>query len=525
MSDESTLELAIDVRAVAARRWPALTVLAHADARRVGDRARLGSGRMALSRQLPLFTAPRGGIPSGLEDRFVSRQPVHLDVDAAGGVTIDPSGSRIEVAVDGVTVDAPLHLPPARVEAGAVLSLSGRVALLLHTLGPGGAATDALGIVGHSEGIDRVRRDILQVADLDVPVLIRGESGAGKELVARAVHEASRRAGRPYEVVNMAAVPASLAASEMFGHARGAFSGAERRHAGFFERADGGTLFLDEVGDTPADVQALLLRVLETGEVQAVGAPRVQTVDVRLVAATDADLEGAAASGDFRVPLLHRLAGFQIRIPALRERRDDIGRLFYHFVQAELAALGEPDRLAANDVRDPYVPPALVAVLAAHPWPGNVRQLRNVARQLVIASRRAPRLEWADLLPRILPAAEAPLAASGPLSTATPVPPAPAKAAAPRYRAPDDVGEDEMLAALRAHGFRLAPTAEALNVSRTTLYALVEQSNKVRKAADLSFAEVAEALAEAGGDPQRAAARLEVSAHALKIRMNAQGIG
>src|SRR6185436_13729067 len=175
---------------------------------------------------------------------------------------------------------------------------------------------------------------------------LRGETGTGKELLARAIHQASSRRAAPYFALNMAAIPASLAAAELFGAAKGAFTGADRRRVGYFGRAQGGTLFLDEIGELPADLQPLLLRVLENGEIQPVGGEETLRVDVRILAATDANLESAIEEGRFRAPLFHRLSGYELRLPSLRERRDDIGRLFIHFLRQELAALGEADRLA-----------------------------------------------------------------------------------------------------------------------------------------------------------------------------------
>ncbi len=337
----------------------------------------------------------------------------------------------------------------------------------------------------------------------------------GKELVARALHLNSSRSKGPFEAVNMAAIAPSLAASELFGHARGAFSGADRKHAGCFERAHGGTLFLDEVGDTPSDVQPMLLRTLETGEVMGVGASSAQRVDVRVVSATDADLDGGVERGAFRAPLLHRLAGFQIKVPPLRERREDIGRLFYHFVRGELERLGDLPRLTAESAF-PWVPVELVGILARYRWPGNVRQLRNVARQLVIASRGAERMVYERLLPELLPGREERPAPS-PDDTAPPASPTPVHKS---YRSPQEVSEEELVETLRRFQWRLAPAAEALGLSRTAMYHRVEASARVRKAAEIPEAEVRETLAAHPGLAD-AAASLEVSEHALKIRMRA----
>jgi two-component system, NtrC family, nitrogen regulation response regulator GlnG len=519
VSDETTLNLsglAATIRGL--ERAPYLTVIAHPDSSRIGERARVDPGPCGIGRNAPTFY---GGDPHDarpLEDRFLSRRPVMVELGPSG-VLLDPAGSPIELRADGIPIHAPTVLPADALEAGVVLDLSGRVALFLQDRLSTTGEDGALGLVGNSAAIESVRRDIRRVSDLDVPVLIRGETGVGKELVALALHRASLRADRAYEAVNMAAVPQTLAASELFGHEKGAFSGADKRRAGFFERADGGTLFLDEVGDTPSEIQALLLRALETGEIQAVGGQRTLRVNVRLIAATDADLEVAVAAGRFRQPLLHRLSGYQIHVPALRERREDVGRLFYHFVRGELATLGDSGRLEPN-AQTPWIPASLVARLTRYDWPGNVRQLRNVARQLVIAHRDAPQMMPDEgLLGRLIPVGGPDTVPMAPLKARSPATPAPA-----RYRKPSDIGEEELIKALRAHQWRLGPAAKSLHISRTTLYALVEASSRVRKATDISPSEIEATVGGCGGDLATAAAAMEVSLHALKLRMNALGL-
>ncbi len=371
---------------------PGLTILFHPQAERIGERVALpglASGREEqLSRLEPAFSHPGRSAPRPLADPHLSRRPVRLLPGAEpGSVRLLCAAGGTSVVLDGEAVAEARELTGEQLERGAVLLLANRVVVLLSLLDPvGGSGLPAFGLVGESAPMVQLRREIQRVVGLGVPVLLRGETGTGKELVARALHESSPRAGRPFLAVNMGAVPATLAAAELFGAARGAFTGADRKREGYFERADGGTLFLDEVGETPQEVQVLLLRALETGEVQPVGGEAVD-VDVRLVAATDADLESAVTAGRFRAPLLHRLSGYEIAIPPLRRRRDDFGRLFLAFLRRELAEIGESDRLAIPPGGRPWMPAALVARLAAFDWPGNVRQLRNVVRQLVIAGR------------------------------------------------------------------------------------------------------------------------------------------
>ena len=298
---------------------PGLTILHHPDAGRVGERvalAGLASGREeSLSRTVPAFSAPGKSLLRPLSDPYLSRRPIRLLPGAEpGGVLLRCGESGTALVADGAAVTGDpgdLEIPPARLERGVVLLLAGRVVLLLSRLDPVGVAgTPDFGLVGASAPVVALRREIQRVAGLDVPVLLRGETGTGKELVARALHDAGPRRSRPFVAVNMAAIPPTLAAAELFGAARGAFTGADRKRDGTFQRADGGTLFLDEVGETPPEIQALLLRALETGEIQPVGSDEIRRVDVRLVAATDSDLEGAVTAGRFRAPLLHRLAGY-----------------------------------------------------------------------------------------------------------------------------------------------------------------------------------------------------------------------
>jgi two-component system nitrogen regulation response regulator GlnG len=317
----------------------------------------------------------------------------------------------------------------------------------------------------------------------------------------------------------MAAIPASLAAAELFGAARGAYTGAERRRTGYFSRAQGGTLFLDEIGETPPEVQPLLLRALESGEIQPVGDETPVPIDVRVIAATDADLEAAVAGGRFRAPLLHRLNAYEIRIPPLRQRRDDLGRLLLHFLRQELKALREQRLLEYAGPGAPLWLPADVLVrFATYGWPGNLRQLRNAARRIAIASRGRPALEVGDVeqVLRADEAAEAPAAGA----PAAEVPEAGRK----RYRRPADVDEAELLAALGENGWKVQPTAARLGVSRTSLYALMERSPAIRRPAELAAAELVACLESCAADLDRMAARLKVSRPALQRRLTDLGL-
>ena len=230
------------------------------------------------------------------------------------------------------------------------------------------------GIITRSPQMEDLLRQARLVADSDASVLIYGESGTGKELLARAIHRASPRHDKPFVAVNCGAMPGELLESELFGHARGAFTGAVQAHKGLFQTADGGTLLLDEIGDMPLALQVKLLRVLQEGEVRPVGATQQIPVDVRVISATHRDLDEAKAAGQFREDLYYRLNVVSLKLPALADRREDIPLLATHF----LRKLAERYKRTALSLA-----PEAMAMLIAAPWPGNVRQLLNLLEQAV----------------------------------------------------------------------------------------------------------------------------------------------
>ena len=311
------------------------------------------------------------------------------------------------------------------------------------------------GIIGASPGMRRVGELMQRAVDTDVNVLLTGESGTGKELVAKALHFNGLRRKGPFVAVNCAAVPETLIETEMFGHERGAFSGATTQRAGCFEQADGGTLLLDEIGDMPLVLQAKLLRVLQEREIRRVGGRRSIPVDVRVVASTHRDLEAAMREGAFREDLYYRLAVFPIDVPPLRTRREDIPLLAEHFREKHAERLG---------VSVAAISPAASALLARHEWPGNVRELENViCRSLV--------LETSELLQAAtLPAELAPAGAAAR--------PAATSAAAPVRATLADVERRAIADAIDRSGGNLTRAARALGINRTTLY------RKLRKHGD-----------------------------------------
>ncbi|HOX43874.1 MAG TPA: sigma 54-interacting transcriptional regulator [Myxococcota bacterium] len=490
---------------------PWLTILAHPDPGRIGQRARLSGERQPLSRQAPEFEREDGSPAGPLQSPFLSRKPAWLSRAPRGGLLLVPDLEGTALELEGARVLAPRRLAAADLARGVVLELGGQVALLLHSRAAPTWSGEGRGLVGASQALDELRQAIERLAAQPAPVLLRGESGAGKELVARALHAASPRAGAPMVCINLAAIPATTAASALFGHMAGAFTGARGDHRGYFEQAEGGSLLLDEIGTITPELQATLLRVLESGEIQPVGDGLPRRVDVRVMAATDEDLEAAMAEGRFRAPLYHRLSACSLRVPALRERRDDIPRLLVHLLRLELAAAGRPERLdPAGPGQAPWLPAGLVAELTRRPWPGNVRQLHNLARHLVTTFATAEQVDAAAALQAL----DEPVPPPGQRAAA---PPAPAARAG-------ELEPQAALEALRAHGFKVKAAAAALGISRTTLYALMEQIPGLRKARDLGREELERGLAECGGDLEALAARLEVSPHGLKLRLKELGL-
>jgi len=233
-------------------------------------------------------------------------------------------------------------------------------------------------IIGNSGALESVLDQVEQVAPTDSTVLIEGETGTGKELIAHAIHNASQRCGRAFIKLNCAAIPLDLLESELFGHEKGAFTGAIAQKIGRFEMADKGTLFLDEVGDIPPALQPKLLRVLQEQEFERLGSGRTHKVDVRLVAATNRDLVKMVARGQFRSDLYYRLNVFPVLLPALRERREDIPALVTHFVKVFNRRMGK---------QVDSIPPETMAAFQWYSWPGNIRELQNLVERAVILSR------------------------------------------------------------------------------------------------------------------------------------------
>jgi DNA-binding NtrC family response regulator len=301
------------------------------------------------------------------------------------------------------------------------------------------------GIIGRTAGMLAVYKQIAYAADSGAPVLIQGESGTGKELVARAIHTHGGRAARPFVAVNCGAITETLLESELFGHVRGAFTGAVADRKGVFEQAHGGTVFLDEIGDMPAAMQVKLLRVLQDGEIRPVGGNRAIHTDARVVAASNVDLDRSVAEQRFRQDLYYRLSVIVIRIPALRDRREDVPMLIEQFVRNASARTGRPV----------VISPEAIVALASYRWPGNVRELENTIERLVVFSRG--RIELPDLPDAVLAAPSFEERMFQDLPTL------------------DELERRYLVHVLAAVGGNRSRAAEALGIDRRTLYRMAER--------------------------------------------------
>ncbi|MBP9142865.1 MAG: sigma-54-dependent Fis family transcriptional regulator [Thermoanaerobaculia bacterium] len=393
---------------------------------------------------------------SGLEMLAV---PLEDDLAEPPDVIVVTGHSSVETVVDALRRGAvdylvkPLDMARLRT---VLLQTSGRQQLRgeirelrdrLRGLGRFGA------MVGASPVMQKLFDQVARVAPTDATVLILGESGTGKELVAETVHALGRRRTRPMISINCGAISANLIESELFGHERGSFTGADRVHRGHFERADGGTLFLDEIGEMPYELQVKLLRVLESGTFSRIGGDRPIKVDVRIVAASNRDLDVAVAEGRFREDLLYRLRVFPVHLPPLRDRQDDLILLVDHFLAEMNVAEGASKKIAA----------AALDQLRAHDWPGNVRELKHVLQRAFILSD-------AEIAPEALASLPAPRARAAqgepPSKRSITIEPGMPLADAERLL---------VIATLELSGGDKTKTAEMLGISTKTLYSRLRE--------------------------------------------------
>lgn len=485
LTDSRTLTAPLMHADGAASRLLTLTILWHPDSSRIGEQCIAGApgGVLELSRYTPLFSRPGAeGLPLG--HGSISREPLRI-ARIDDGVSLQAPLSRMTTELNGREIGASVALDHADLERGQVIALGRTVLLCLHWSTVLPKANEVQGLHGVGSAAVMLRDQVRMVARSDLPVLLLGETGTGKEVVARAIHALGARAGARLVTVNMAALNESLAAAELFGAARGAYTGALGERKGLFGEASGATLFLDEIGNAPACVQPMLLRVLEGGDYRPLGAAQELRSTARILAATDQRLDGA----HFNQALLRRLEGVVIQLAPLRSRREDIGVLIQQLYPADD---GRVD-----------LPCSLVAELACYDWPGNVRQLARVLQRaaLMVKGGVTPRF---DQLVQALPAADA-------------------GKRAPR-RKPSELSDDELVEALARHGWILRSTAEFLGISRPSLYKRLDRHPSIRRAEGIEPGEIGRAWAGAQGDVERCAAALKTLAGPLRRQLNKLGL-
>jgi two-component system nitrogen regulation response regulator GlnG len=498
-----------------------LTIAWHPDPDRVGQQFIVAARTevLELSRYLPLFHRPEQA-GHGLGHGGVSREPLRIVRESDGGIEIRPPESRMVVELNGAEIHCPTRLSSAQVEAGAILGLGRTVLLCLHWMRCLPRHNPAGSFLGVGNAAIKTRDLIRQVAATDSPVLLLGETGCGKEVAARALHALSPRASAPLVAVNMAALNESLAAADLFGAARGAYTGAQTARNGWFAEAEGGTLFLDEIGNTPASVQPMLLRVLECGQYRPLGAQRDQISTARLIAATDQNLY----TDSFNQALLRRLESFIIPIPPLRARREDIGLLLVHLL-----------RIAPPGTTDCTLPTALVSRFVSHDWPGNIRQLTHVFRRAALALQNGEHPDFEFLVDE--PTRESGVRSgirSGERSSAdrhkTALPaqtddkPVMSTTDVPHRKKPSHLSVHDVLAAMENSYWNVQGAADALGISRPSMYKLLEENPQIRAPEKIPTEEIRQAMLSCGGDPERCASLLKTPCEALRRHVRALGL-
>jgi len=415
---------------------------------------------LVVGREVADSDAPLSKGKLGVIDGRISRKHARISSASEGTVLIEDLGSKNGTWVNGRRVSS------VAMERDSVLRIGDTILVYCPMAPPGTDNEKEMGLVGRSRTMAEVRRAIRQVAGEALSVLVTGETGTGKELVAAAVHARSNRAGA-FVAVNSTAIPATLFESELFGVKRGAFSGAKEDRKGLIREADTGTLFLDEIGDMPAEVQGKLLRTIEQQEVTPVGSSRSVKVDVRFLAATNAQIREKARDGGFRADLLHRLCQFPIVVPPLRARREDIIRLWEHF--ANEFGYAERAREDAN----------VLEALAIYDWPGNVRELRNAASQYSVRSKESDGAPMRSLAREIVLAYKQSREGPAPhgkqsvaLPHATPKDAAADESTPYRYVSPRAARPDKetLLQALSRHGNSIAAVAREFGCHRQQIY-------------------------------------------------------
>jgi len=487
-----------------------LTIIFHPDVNRIGETAVVeqlaGEKAVLVGRLYPCFGRDvSAGLP--LTDRYISREALCFR-SLRDKLVLSKNISSCRVQVDGTELVVDTCLDNARLDAGVSILIGGRIVLLLRRVETNVKAISARAIsgamLGSSVYMAKLRVQIYQLANTDLDLLIRGETGTGKELVAQALHASSNRASKKMVAVNMAAIPVPLAPSALFGNAKGAFSGADKATLGYFREADGGTLFLDEVGDTPVEIQAQLLRVLQQREVQSVGGP-ISKVNLRVISATDVPLDADSCS--FKAALRHRLGESEITLLPLREHPEDIGELLWEFIQKNMSALGRTHLLPAEHSEATEIAgwAEVFYQFSRDDWPGNIRQLENYAQQVAVAS------EDTLILPDVVAEHFGRRMPGSAHSDASVV--------RSSVSMPPNISDEAFRSGLESSRYEVARAARQLGISRQSVYRRIADASDLCLACELPPGEIQAALDACGGSLDAAALHLKVSRSALRAHL------
>lgn len=507
-----------------------LTIIWHPERERIGEQFVGGNqpGTLELGRFLPLFRHPGvNGLPLG--HGSVSRDPIRLIRDDDNNLRLELPNSRMVIELNGQVIQEAQTLNAEQIEAGQILSLGRTVLLCLHWMRCLPKQNPIPNLLGVGSAAIIARDQIKQVASTDLPVLLLGETGTGKEIAARAIHALSLRNEAPLVTVNMAALNESLAAADLFGAAKGAYTGAQAVCKGLFAEAEQATLFLDEIGNTPASVQPMLLRVLEGGDYRPLGAHKDQHSSARIIAATDQNLEAE----NFNQALLRRLESFVIHLPPLRQRREDIGVLIKHLLSTNALF---------DNAQRPF-PTTLVNEMACYDWPGNVRQLSHVMKRAMLALQMGdtPTPALSNLIniapERISQSSQLKnYPSSTQLAMPTSVAPANANAnatanhqaqalpkAAQTYQKPAALNEASILRAMENNAWYIQAAAQELGISRPSMYKLLAAHSQIRRVEKIPVEEIQQALSTSANNVEQCAALLKTPTEALRRYLRGMG--
>jgi len=505
---EYTLSSAVDALGESSAPLLTVTIVWHPDKTRIGAQYYCRSGQsLEVCRFTPLFHHREvEGLP--LLHGSVSRTAVRLTTDVDGSLTIEPPSSRMQIELNGSQLIQSCRLTLAQIQDGAMLSLGREVLLCLHWMESPSIHDPASALTGVGQAMNRVRNQVRHAARTDLPVIVLGESGSGKEVVAHEIHRMSRRSSAPFVAVNMAVLSETLAAADLFGAVKGAYTGAQTSRRGLFAEAENGSLFLDEIGNTPVSVQPMLLRVLEDGSYRPLGGQQNQQSQARIIAATDQNLQ----TNNFNMALLNRLEGIRIQLPPLRKRKEDLGILIVRLAQdADLAKLLDHAQTSS-----------IVRRLALYDWPGNVRQLKHAVLYALEILQLGEMPEFSFLTQhdhkskaqennQEMLKCESSVKA-GEVTTQH------------LRKPPSKLSAEEILSALECNGWNVQSAAQALQISRPSMYKLLEFHPIIRSLDQITDEEILAAWSESQCSPEHCARRLKTPVEGLKRLLRQQNM-